>query len=333
MQDHEARDDFPKIAANALHREIFLLAPAAKCFIKDTAKDILAWDVLKEKKYFALQERLRVNLPAHWEGAARVIGPVPLPPVSPSPTTNNGTVTMTPLVVGLSTAPGQLNVQLPPTAPASTGATSSPHGTAAGGASVATAQSASVAPAQMPVALEVGGSVPANSSSALDGPPAPMEIGVTAPTNASSALGGPPALSANIPSGSHGEHATRPPAATAAARQRFVPDCIDLPGGGAAAAGRQSVDPEWIDVVGGGATATPLIATGTEKRSRETEAGQASAAPPAAALPTGVRVEQQLVPITSRAAAPAMSDRERAANARARKKLKKQQEEQAKQQK
>lgn len=33
LQDREARDNYPKIAANALLREIFLLAPAAKCFI------------------------------------------------------------------------------------------------------------------------------------------------------------------------------------------------------------------------------------------------------------------------------------------------------------
>lgn len=76
LKDRGARDNFPKIAANALYRGIILLPPAAKGFIKDTVKDVAAWNMLKERDYFALQERLRANLPAAWKGVAGEIGPV-----------------------------------------------------------------------------------------------------------------------------------------------------------------------------------------------------------------------------------------------------------------
>ena len=83
LQNRGTRDDLSKITANALLRNILMLAPAAKTFLKDTISDIAAWRMVKSKDYLAFQEQLRTG--SHEvEHVPAAKTPDPLPPLPPS---------------------------------------------------------------------------------------------------------------------------------------------------------------------------------------------------------------------------------------------------------
>lgn len=82
LEDRGIRDDFSKISANALRRDILLLTPAAKAFLKNTVGDVAAWNMMKAKEFLELQEQIRTGSCEIQDAAAATIAP-PLPPLPP----------------------------------------------------------------------------------------------------------------------------------------------------------------------------------------------------------------------------------------------------------
>ncbi|CAN0297242.1 unnamed protein product, partial [Ectocarpus sp. 4 AP-2014] len=99
------------VSVGGLHESLRPKTSAAKCFIKDAVKNTAAWDLLKQKDYLALQEGLRTGSNRSWDGAAAVVAPVALPPLPPSTTGRNDSVTAVPLATGFSGA-RRLHVRL-----------------------------------------------------------------------------------------------------------------------------------------------------------------------------------------------------------------------------
>lgn len=103
LESRGTRDDVSKLSATALRRNILLLAPAAKSFLKEAIADISAWELLKAKGLLTLQEQLRTSShEAQGVPAAKTVAPLPpLPPTSPGDS-GKGPVTVPPLAIGFS---------------------------------------------------------------------------------------------------------------------------------------------------------------------------------------------------------------------------------------
>lgn len=84
-------------------RNIFLLPPAAKTFLKTAVSDFASWELLKAKDYLAFQEQLRTGShEAQDVPAAKTAAPLPpLPPSFPGDS-GKGPATAAPLAVGFS---------------------------------------------------------------------------------------------------------------------------------------------------------------------------------------------------------------------------------------
>jgi len=103
LENRGTRDDVSKITATALRRNILLLAPTAKSFLKETVNDIAAWELLKAKGLLNLQEQLRTGShEAQAVPAAKTVAPLPpLPPSTSLPgSSGKAPATAVPLAVG-----------------------------------------------------------------------------------------------------------------------------------------------------------------------------------------------------------------------------------------